>query len=95
MLKQDCFCSVELFVKNSNFSLYFVAISAFSCNQLVDFPQEICLGDVAQSSVASFCDVVVLLLDCEFGKSFPVGFGLWSEGEWLEDLNGMVKTFIL
>jgi hypothetical protein len=78
VLKENCFSSVELFVKNGKLCLDSEIVNAFTCYQFVYFPKVICLGNVSKGCIASFSNVEVLLFNCKLGKNLPVGFCLWS-----------------
>jgi len=79
ILDENGLSLMELLVKNSKSGLNTEVISTFCSDELVKLSQIVSLRNIAESSVASFSDIEILLLKCELGESFPVGFSLRSE----------------
>lgn len=61
VLQKDCFCSVELLVKHSQFCLHAEVLQALLGHQLVDLPQVVSLSDIPKGGITSFSYIEVLL----------------------------------
>ena len=95
MLDQDGFSLMELLVEHSHFGLNTEVVRAFCCNKFVELAKVVSLCNITEGSVTSLSNVEIVLLHGEFGKRFPIGLGLWSQVELLQNVNSCVEASVL
>lgn len=94
MLNKDSLGFVELFVQDSELGLNSEVISSFLSDEFVKLAQVVSARHVSKSGIASLSNVEVLLLECQLGKSLPVGFCLRSQVKRFKDVNSGLETFV-